>query len=402
LAAPQPLPAAVPSEVISAPTSDRGPVVWRWKHLWAFGFAAWGLPEMIQEVLPFTTSLSSIIDRSMLITIVGYLLGALVLHQLVRTYQGGNWTTLGLGPFDARELLTGAGFGVLLLGAFIPIGLLLNHGRLGLDPLVKLLVGGASGAGVILVGIVVVLGAPIIEEIYFRGLLYEKLRRRSAWLAIPVTALLFTLAHGALLIPAILLMGFGLGFLRRKKTLWFTMGAHAAWNFVIVVVAAVTLLGGPVVFASSGNSFEVSHPSTWESSDEAHQVFGPGVDLALGSARGSFAMFTHEPAQKTRARATLIALVEAINQTGLTEGMDQTEIMATDVDFAPISAEGFEMGYMAAGLDPQQPLFSTLVVVQRPGSNDALFAEFRCVRSACMDDVHDFEAMLASIKLGSN
>ena len=389
-----------PLPISAAPAPHRGPVVWRWKHLWAFGFAAWGLPSAIERALGTDASMSTLIDRSMLISIVGYFLGALVLVALVRSEQDGDWTTLGLPRFDAREMATGALFGLLLLAAWVPIGLALNHGRFGLDPVVKLLVGGTSGAGLILVGIVVVIGAPVIEEIYFRGLLFEKLRRRSVWLAVPVTSVLFMTAHGALFIPAILLMGVGLGVMRRNKSLWFTMGAHSAWNLAVTTVAAFTLLGGAVTAGSPNDEpFSVTYPSTWEATAEARRVFGRIPDLALGSARGSFAMFSHERSPKSSAKASLAMLVDAVDRHGLTKGMEPTDIMPTDVDFSPIGAEGYEMGYMAPGDSREQPVFYTLLVVQRKGSHEALVSEFRCVRSACMDDVYEFEQMLASVRM---
>lgn len=383
------------------PTTGRGPVVWKWQHLWAFGFAAFGIPRAIEGFLSTDASMTTLVDRSMLIAILGYLLGAVVLFALVRNEQKGDWTTLGLGRFDGGELALGAGFGLLLLAAFVPIGMLLNQGTLGLDPVVKLIVGGASGAGLVLVAVVVVIGAPIIEEIYFRGILYEKLGRRSVWLAIGVSTVLFTLAHGALLIPAILLMGLGLGIMRRTKSLWFTIGGHASWNFAIVAVAAATLFGGGITFSPADAAYSVEYQSTWEASEDAAKVFGPGVDLALGSARGSFAMFTMEETRKPSAQETLTAVVAYIDSRGAGNAVDKTEIMPTDVDFAPIGAEGYEMGYMAAGFTREQPFFTTLVVVQKPGAKQALFGEFRCVRSACMDDVYDFEEMLASIRLAS-
>jgi len=214
-----------------------------------------------------------------------------------------------------------------------------------------------------------------------------------------VSALLFTLAHGALLIPAILLMGFALGVVRRTRTLWFTMGAHAAWNLVIVTIAAAVLLGGATRFSSSDGVFSLEHPASWESSQESRKVFGTIPELTLGSARGSFAMFTYEPALEASAQATLATVVSAVNGTGVMKGSEQTEILPTDVDFSRLGAEAYEVGFVSPGATPDQPVFSTLVVVQRPQEKGALFAEFRCVRSACMDDVHDFESMLDSVDL---
>ena len=112
-------------------------------------------------------------------------------------------------------------------------------------------------------------------------------------------------------------------------------------------------------------------------------------------------MLSHEQPPRTSAEETLTLLVDGINRSGYSRGMQPTDIMPTDVDFSRIGAEGYEMGYMAPGLTREQPVFITLVVVQKKGANEALMGEFRCIRSACMDDVYDFEEMLASVELGT-
>ncbi|THF84285.1 CPBP family intramembrane metalloprotease [Cohnella fermenti] len=93
------------------------------------------------------------------------------------------------------------------------------------------------------------LGAAIVEELIFRGLLFQAIRQWAGnGLALAVTSLFFGVAHlgntGATLwsgfaitIEAGLLLG--AAFLWRRN-LWFVIGLHCAWN------AIESLLGTPV------------------------------------------------------------------------------------------------------------------------------------------------------------
>jgi len=95
----------------------------------------------------------------------------------------------------------------------------------------------------------VTVGGAVTEELMFRGLALQALERLlGSWVALPVTASLFGLAHllnpGATpwsaLAVAIEAGGLlGAAFLWRRN-LWFAVGLHLAWN------GAVALLGIPV------------------------------------------------------------------------------------------------------------------------------------------------------------
>ena len=393
-------PFSEPSEPAPArATSDFEPVRWRWKHLSMFYAAVWILPVVLNLFLPPTAfKVSAFLDRAMLMQIVGYLIGGFVLWSLVVNHGDNDWTTVGGKKFDGRELLFGALLGLGLIAAVIPIGIALNQGEFGVDPMVRLLVGGASGFGVFLAAIVIGIGAPVIEEVFFRGIMFEKLRRLSMWVAIPVTAVLFTLAHGALLIPAILLMGFVLGFVRRKKSIWFTMGTHSAWNFSILFIAVV-LMGGSFTHGTTEDPFSLTYPNTWHESDEARDVIGPRPEIVLASPSGSIAAFDYKKTRWPNAELTLKAMWDRIFGVGYSSiGPGQYDIKPIDVDFGAI-VQGYEATIHGPSLAGDQPMAVTLLVVQRMTSKNALVAVFGCHEAACADEGAEFDEMLGSIRL---
>jgi len=90
-----------------------------------------------------------------------------------------------------------------------------------------------------IIGLSVVVGAPIAEELAFRGFVYGGLRRRFT---VPVAALLsgllFSLAHGQLgLIVPLTLTGAILALVyERTGSIWTSMSLHVLVNFVSLVV----------------------------------------------------------------------------------------------------------------------------------------------------------------------
>lgn len=107
----------------------------------------------------------------------------------------------------------------------------------------------ADMGSVLISSIEAALGAAIVEELIFRGLMFQAISKLAGnWLALAVTSLFFGVAHlgntGATLwssfaisIEAGVLLG--AAFLWRRN-LWFAMGLHFAWN------ACEGLLGIPV------------------------------------------------------------------------------------------------------------------------------------------------------------
>jgi uncharacterized protein len=96
-----------------------------------------------------------------------------------------------------------------------------------------------TGSRVALAVIAVVIVAPIAEELFFRGFLYQALRK---WRGVPqatvLSGFLFALAHGhPLLILGIFPLGIILAFLfQRRNSLAATIAAHAFFNGISLII----------------------------------------------------------------------------------------------------------------------------------------------------------------------
>jgi membrane protease YdiL (CAAX protease family) len=274
-----PAPIYVPA---AAPATTRSDTRWKWSHLWIYGLFAMGIPAFYGLARPTGGTFSGFINFQLLVQIICYMLAAATAYVLVHKVHKGDWSSLGISfsELSYEEVLKGAGFGLALILSWIPIGFLLSGGEFEFDMLMQVLLGGTSGPGLLMASIILLVGAPIIEEIYFRGMLYEKLAAKSTWTAIIVTSLLFVLAHGALIIPPLLLLSFALGWKRQTHGLWYTMGAHGAWNFVVLILAAYVLLGPASAFTSVDGAYTVKYPADWQRTEDMEMAM-PGVSLDL-------------------------------------------------------------------------------------------------------------------------
>ncbi len=99
---------------------------------------------------------------------------------------------------------------------------------------------GVGGFGLLLSTVVVVVAAPLIEELVFRGIvLRAALDRIDFWPAIGVSAALFALSHATAwtLVPT-LALGLAAGWLvARRGSLWSAILLHVLYNGVVVAIA---------------------------------------------------------------------------------------------------------------------------------------------------------------------
>ena len=105
------------------------------------------------------------------------------------------------------------------------------------------LFGSVHGFGFVTLAILIALGAPLVEELFFRGLLQRSLDRRlgGGW-AVALSAVLFGLAH-AEVIQLLALVAFGvvLGVMaQRAGRLGPAIVAHIAFDAATVIVLAAT------------------------------------------------------------------------------------------------------------------------------------------------------------------
>lgn len=102
----------------------------------------------------------------------------------------------------------------------------------------KDLTNNAHGAGFYFLAVLLVVGAPLVEEIYYRGMLLRSLKRYMPPLpSIVVAGLIFGGAHFDLVtLPGLAAFGMVLGWLaHRSGRLGPNIAAHAAFNLVTVI-----------------------------------------------------------------------------------------------------------------------------------------------------------------------
>jgi membrane protease YdiL (CAAX protease family) len=155
----------------------------------------------------------------------------------IRKYRC-KWESLGFRKFDVKK-------GLLLAIAIVGIGIAISYGyevllqRLGYDTSTDVSFPfSANGIGITFFAIIAVLVAPIAEETFFRGFMFQGIRKRIgfAWAAI-ISAAIFAIAHMSAesLVP-IFFLGLMLAWLYHKtQSIWPCIIVHAAYNSIGVI-----------------------------------------------------------------------------------------------------------------------------------------------------------------------
>lgn len=355
---------------------------------------------------PTGDSFSGFMNLHLLIQIICYLLAGATAYVLVQKVHKGDWSSLGISFSDMsyEEVLKGAGFGLGLILSWIPVALLMSGGEFEFDMLIQMLLGGTSGPGLIMSALVVLVGAPIIEEVFFRGILYEKLAAKSAWSAIIVTSVLFVLAHGALIIPPLLILSFSLGWKRQTKGLWYTMGAHAAWNFVVLIMAAYVLLGPAAAFTSADGAYTMKYPSDWQRTEEMEiAVPGMSLDLVLTGPNASMIAVARIEVPSGAGVRPDKAIKRTLTFFGQTHNASTQMSPSKPVKISSTVGGGtaaYEIrNYVndtATGMTGE----SRQIAVMPTGWNDVIVFQLVCPTMSCTEATPDFEQMMSSTVLG--
>jgi membrane protease YdiL (CAAX protease family) len=189
-------------------------------------------------------------------------------------------------------------FGGVATAATVLLLLRGASGRLQVAPDVKFALGDATPLHVLLAVAVLVVAAPLVEELLFRGFVAEAMRHRGAVIALLVSGVLFALWHmrlGGLLYYTIL--GVLLGVLYWKRGLSSSIAAHAAFNGTLVVVALAFIVGQGTVVNAQGMRVEL--PGGWERQDAPF----PGAVLYASGPSGSDLLVMKQPMEGGRARS---------------------------------------------------------------------------------------------------
>jgi uncharacterized protein len=184
------------------------------------------------------------------------LLVAFVAVCLRFRHPGQAWLLLGHRRFRAVHLLAGVGLGVAaLLVVDVPVGLLVDATAGEQMPEIQegmreALLDPASAVPALLAIVVI---APVAEEILFRGLLFQGLRRRLSFpAAAVVSSVLFAAVHIEPTLVGSLFVGTGAflygmlyaWLLHRYGTLWLPIAAHAARNGVVALLVLAGAAAG--------------------------------------------------------------------------------------------------------------------------------------------------------------
>jgi membrane protease YdiL (CAAX protease family) len=167
------------------------------------------------------------------------LLGAL----LLATYRRGNGPVADFGFYQKwSDVPVGLGLGVLLQAIVVPLLYLPFWWAVDFDDVAaeaRALTDKATDPiGVLLLATIVVIGAPIVEELFFRGLLYRSIQHRwgAVW-AIVGSALVFGFTHLQLLqLPGLVMFGLVTALLvYRTDRLGTAIWTHVGFNGYTVV-----------------------------------------------------------------------------------------------------------------------------------------------------------------------
>ncbi|CAN5497912.1 hypothetical protein BH23ACT9_BH23ACT9_04820 [soil metagenome] len=251
---PDPIPVA-DADYLPAPMDQpdrRHLIPWEWWDgvgiylVWVLlsGSAALAVRGLVGSDNDLATALGFV---SVLVLLIGVTLAWLAVRGSARAGAGDAVRrAFGVKRVTVRDVGLGLGYGVL---GFLVI-------QLGLGTLVQILIQAmgqeaplvqqevqqavqGTGQTTLLVALVVVVMAPIGEELLFRGVLYQALAKHlSGWPAIGISGLAFGVTHGE---PFVIVLTFPLGMglawtLRRHGTLVVPILAHIVFNLIGVVL----------------------------------------------------------------------------------------------------------------------------------------------------------------------
>lgn len=164
---------------------------------------------------------------------------------LLSAWRRGNGAVRDFGLWMTRRdvplgLAIGVGCQLVLVPLVtLPVLLLSDADQADLEAPARELTDKATGPGVLVLVLVVVVGAPLAEEVFYRGLLQRTLLRHlPVWPALVVTAVVFGASHfQALQFPALAAFGVVLSYLaHRTGRLGLNIWAHVGFNATTVVL----------------------------------------------------------------------------------------------------------------------------------------------------------------------
>jgi membrane protease YdiL (CAAX protease family) len=232
------------------------PVPWRWWHaigLYLVGHELFGLviASIVFGAMDATAETAGLRLPGIVASILGDAAFVTLMVIWLRRVASAPFRSIRLAPAGERlrALVGGIGAGLVLypLVAIVVGGLLTALFRAVFGQDVSTPDQLAPDLGVAAKAFAVVfaiVAAPVTEELFFRGILFQSLRRYGFWAAALGSGVLFGLVHyvggpwqGALLLQAAMIVtGIGLAFIYERRGLLGSIGAHVAFNAIGILV----------------------------------------------------------------------------------------------------------------------------------------------------------------------
>ena len=203
-------------------------VPWKFSDNW-IGVSLLALIDVAIFIITLRASKNELAQSALIVVLeLAYLLPVILIFAWRRIH----WKYLGFGRFEGSAL--GIGCGLLILGYFVILlhNILLYY--LGIETqgeeIVKFFTELDSPAWFLIVGTI---SAPFVEEVFFRGFLFQGLRQRYGWIsAMLLSSAIFAIAHLDLvaLIPTFILGNVLAYVYHRSNSVWPGMILHFLVN----------------------------------------------------------------------------------------------------------------------------------------------------------------------------
>jgi membrane protease YdiL (CAAX protease family) len=215
--------------------------------LWALPFSllAWGLARLLQNVPGWSTG-AGLVDPGTYMVGAGVYV-ALTIGVYLSVARRAGWAVLGVRSTSFMNyLLVIPLFLTGLMGlALTNMALVQLVGNFENPQIATISEGQPLGQAEILALLLLVAGiVPVVEELFFRGLIYPLMRQRMpAFFAVVLNALLFAVVHFIpILIPGLFVVGLCLAYIReRSGSIWPCVLFHALQNALAILAISLVL-----------------------------------------------------------------------------------------------------------------------------------------------------------------
>ena len=236
-----------PVPLEGVPANDRLGTPGRAAPCWGLGDAAFGLVGgfLIAFVaMGLWTASAGSAERSLGTVAAGWMglwVGFLGVPLMASRYKGSGSLAIDFGLWSRRSDAAGVAVGVICQLVALPALFFLVQeltGDLDVSRPTRQLTDGVDGAAFVLVALIVTFAAPVVEEIFYRGLVLRAAARRfgTRW-AVFGSSAIFGVSHFELVqFPGLFLFGVVLALLAvRTGRLGASIAAHVAFNGVAVI-----------------------------------------------------------------------------------------------------------------------------------------------------------------------